>query len=68
MATYDDMAVSPLGIPLLAGPRTISTAMNFVGQGTAFFNTILIIIVFAFAFAQSTFLRCLSSVGELQKN
>ncbi len=47
MATYDDMAVSPLGIPLLAGPGTISTAMNFVGQGNTFVNTILIISVFA---------------------
>lgn len=47
MATYDDMAVSPLGIPLLAGPGTISTAMNFVGQGNSFINTVIIIIVFA---------------------
>ncbi|HLN20905.1 MAG TPA: MarC family protein [Bacteroidales bacterium] len=44
---YDDMAVSPLGIPLLAGPGTISTAMNFVGQGNSFLNTLLIILVFA---------------------
>ena len=47
MATYDDMAVSPLGIPLLAGPGTISTAMNFVGQGNSFINTVIIIVVFA---------------------
>jgi multiple antibiotic resistance protein len=46
-ATYEDMAVSPLGIPLLAGPGTITTAMNFVGQGKSFLNTILIILVFA---------------------
>jgi len=46
-AEYDDMAVSPLGIPLLAGPGTITTAMNFVGQGSSFINTILIILVFA---------------------
>jgi multiple antibiotic resistance protein len=44
---YEDMAVSPLGIPLLAGPGTISTAMNFVGQGDSFVNTVLIILVFA---------------------
>lgn len=44
---YNDMAISPLGIPLLAGPGTISTAMNFVGQGNSFINTILIIVVFA---------------------
>lgn len=47
MANYEDMAVSPLGIPLLSGPGTISTAMNFVGQGNSFVNTMLIIIVFA---------------------
>jgi len=47
VSPYDDMAVSPLGIPLLAGPGTISTAMNFVGQGNSFFNTVLIILVFA---------------------
>jgi multiple antibiotic resistance protein len=44
---YDDMAISPLGIPLLAGPGTITTAMSFVGQGGSFINTLLIIIVFA---------------------
>jgi multiple antibiotic resistance protein len=46
-SAYEDMAISPLGIPLLAGPGTISTAMNFVGQGNSFLNTILIILVFA---------------------
>jgi multiple antibiotic resistance protein len=46
-ALYDDMAISPLGIPLLAGPGTISTAMNFVGEGASFMNTVLIILVFA---------------------
>jgi multiple antibiotic resistance protein len=45
--SYEDMAVSPLGIPLLSGPGTISTAMNFVGQGNSLKNTILIILVFA---------------------
>ncbi len=44
---YEDIAISPLGIPLLAGPGTISSAMNFVGQGHSFINTILIILVFA---------------------
>jgi multiple antibiotic resistance protein len=44
---YDDMAVSPLGIPLLAGPGTISTAMNFVGERDSFLDTVLIIFVFA---------------------
>ncbi len=43
----DDMAISPLGIPLLAGPGTISTAMNFVGQGHSLLITLIIILVFA---------------------
>lgn len=46
-STFDDMAISPLGIPLLAGPGTISTAMNFVGEAGSFVNTIIIILVFA---------------------
>jgi len=46
-SSLEDMAISPLGTPLLAGPGTISTAMNFVGQGNSFINTILIILVFA---------------------
>ncbi len=46
-AAYEDLAVSPLGIPLLAGPGTITTAMNFVGQGNSFLNTLFIILVFA---------------------
>jgi len=47
MKSYEDMAISPLGIPLLSGPGTISTAMNFVGEGKSFFHTILIILIFA---------------------
>jgi len=46
-SSYSDMAVSPLGIPLLAGPGTITTAMNFVGQGESFLNAIFIVLVFA---------------------
>lgn len=45
--SYEDMAVSPLGIPLLAGPGTISTAMNFVGEGNSLYYTLLIILIFA---------------------
>jgi multiple antibiotic resistance protein len=57
---YDDMAVSPLGIPLLAGPGTISTAMNFVGQGNSLLNTVLIIVVFAVVCAITYFMFILS--------
>ena len=45
--SYEDMAISPLGIPLLSGPGTISTAMNFVGEVNNFFYTILVIVIFA---------------------
>jgi multiple antibiotic resistance protein len=58
--SFDDIAVSPLGIPLLAGPGTISTAMNFVGQGDSFFNTVLIILVFAVVCAITYLLFILS--------
>jgi multiple antibiotic resistance protein len=47
MKSYEDMAISPLGIPLLSGPGTISTAMNFVGEVNNFFYTILVIVIFA---------------------
>jgi multiple antibiotic resistance protein len=47
MKSYKDMAVSPMGIPLLAGPGTISSAINFVGEGNSILVTILIILVFA---------------------
>jgi len=41
-----DMAISPLGIPLLAGPGTISTAMNFVGAEKSILNVGLVIGIF----------------------
>jgi len=40
------MAISPLGIPLLAGPGTISTAMNFVGAEKTILNVLLVIAIF----------------------
>lgn len=42
-----DMAISPLGIPLLAGPGTISTAMNFVGAEKSITNVLVVILIFA---------------------
>jgi len=41
-----DMAITPLGIPLLAGPGTISTAMNFVGAEKSVTNVLLVIAIF----------------------
>jgi multiple antibiotic resistance protein len=43
----EDIAIMPLGIPLLAGPGTISTAMNFVGSQMNIYNVVLVIGVFA---------------------
>jgi multiple antibiotic resistance protein len=42
-----EMAISPLGIPLLAGPGTISTAMNFVGVEKSILNVAMVIAIFA---------------------
>lgn len=57
----EDIAISPLGIPLLAGPGTITTAMSFVGQGHSFINTISIILVFAFVCIITYFMFILSN-------
>lgn len=46
------VAISPLALPILAGPGTISTAMNFVGATSTsglnpFLHTVLIVAIFA---------------------
>jgi multiple antibiotic resistance protein len=61
--TYDEnVTISPLAIPILAGPGTIVTAMNFV-VNASIFQVCLTIVLFAFivilnylAFVYSTFL------------
>jgi multiple antibiotic resistance protein len=45
--SVEDIAISPLAIPILAGPGTISTAMNFVGESSSILNIIVVIVVFA---------------------
>ncbi len=42
-----NIAISPLAIPILAGPGTISTAMNFVGASPDFAHILVVIIAFA---------------------
>lgn len=42
-----DMAITPLGIPLLSGPGTISTAMNFIGTNKSVTNVLLVLFIFA---------------------
>jgi multiple antibiotic resistance protein len=42
-----NIAISPLAIPILAGPGTISTAMNFVGASTSSTHILIVLISFA---------------------
>lgn len=44
--TDENIAISPLAIPILAGPGTIVTAMNFASQGN-YLNILIVIAVFA---------------------
>ncbi|WP_057939240.1 MarC family protein [Algoriphagus resistens] len=44
--TDENIAISPLAIPILAGPGTIVTAMNFASQGS-YINILIVIAVFA---------------------
>lgn len=43
----ENIAISPLAIPILAGPGTIVTAMNFVSDAT-YIHISLVILIFAF--------------------
>ena len=43
----EDIAVSPMAIPILAGPGTIVTAMNFVSN-VATIQIIMVIVIFGF--------------------
>jgi len=45
--TLSNIAITPLGMPLLAGPGTIAAAMNFVGSEKSFTNVIFVILIFA---------------------
>ena len=45
--SVEDIAISPLAIPILAGPGTISTAMNFVGEGSSVLHIAVVIGMFA---------------------
>lgn len=44
----NDLAIAPLGIPLMAGPGTISAAMNFIGAEKSIWNVLLVVGVFLF--------------------
>jgi multiple antibiotic resistance protein len=45
-ATAEDMAISPLAVPILAGPGTIATTMSFAATG-GWLNIALTVAVFA---------------------
>ncbi len=45
--SVEDIAISPLAIPILAGPGTISTAMNFAGEESSTLHIFVVIGVFA---------------------
>lgn len=42
-----DVAISPLALPILAGPGTISTAMNFVGSSNDPLHIAIVVVCFA---------------------
>jgi len=42
-----DIAVSPLALPILAGPGTISTAMNFIGPSSDLVHISTVVVSFA---------------------
>ncbi len=62
------LAVSPLAVPILAGPGTITTALNFVGRGdwlhigltAGIFLVICVITYFMFAYGE----RLIRRLGE----
>ncbi len=60
LRSYEDMAISPLGIPLLSGPGTISTAMNFVGEADNFLYTLIIVLIFAIVCAITYYMFIIS--------
>lgn len=43
----DDIALTPLATPILAGPGTISTAINFAGEGGHWIRIVEVLFVFA---------------------
>ena len=57
----DGIAISPLAIPILAGPGTIVTAMNNITDG-GYIHILIVIIIFAFIIFLTYFAFTLSSV------
>jgi len=68
MKIAHDMAITPLGIPLLAGPGTISTAMNFVGAEKSIMNVVLVIVIFGIMCLITYFLFVSSRIIAIKIN
>ena len=68
MKIAHDMAITPLGIPLLAGPGTISTAMNFVGAEKSITNVVLVIVIFGIMCLITYFLFVSSRIIAIKIN
>jgi len=64
-ADTDNIAISPLAIPLLAGPGTIVTAMNFVTNAT-YFHIGIVLLVFA-VMILLTYIAFILSEGIVEK-
>jgi len=47
----EDVAVTPLAMPILAGPGTISTAMQFAGTKASVLHTAIVVLLFGVACA-----------------
>ena len=45
---YQDIAITPLAIPILAGPGTISSALSFTASNSSIINLAIVIAIFAF--------------------
>lgn len=64
-AEDDSVAISPLGIPILAGPGTISTAINFVGVHNKW-EDIIVVVICSFVILLATYIAFMSS-GKIVK-
>lgn len=64
-ATKDDVAVVPLGIPLVAGPGAISTIVIYAHQATSWFDTMFL--VFASIFVAASVWIALSLADPIRK-
>jgi multiple antibiotic resistance protein len=58
-ADASEIAITPLAVPILAGPGTVSTAMNFVGAHSSVLYTAVVVVMFGIICA-ATYLAFIS--------